>query len=83
MYHYLICCKLIVDLIYATIVVLLYADNMVLFNMDDGKLVEMLKVADFWASEMAMHINVAKTKIMSVGMGAPSCLLTPIHSGCV
>jgi len=33
----------------ATIVVLLYVDNMVLFNIDVRKLVEMLKVVDFWA----------------------------------
>jgi hypothetical protein len=31
----------------ATIVVLLYADNMVLFSMDAKKLVEMLRVVDF------------------------------------
>jgi hypothetical protein len=37
----------------------------------------MLKVVDLWASEMAMRINVAKTKIMSVGRGAPNYLLTP------
>ncbi len=61
----------------ATIVVLLYADNMVMFSMDARKLVEMLKVVDLWASEMAMRINVAKTKIMSVGRGAPNYLLTP------
>jgi hypothetical protein len=50
---------------------------MVLFNMDAGKLVEMLKVVDFWAFEMVMHINAAKTKIMSVGRVPPSYLLTP------
>ncbi len=61
----------------ATIVVLLYADDMVVFNMDGRKLVEMLKVVDFWAFEMVMRINVAKTKIMSVGRVPPSCLLTP------
>jgi hypothetical protein len=33
----------------ATIVVLLYVNNMVLFNIDVRKLVEMLKVVDFWA----------------------------------
>ncbi len=43
---------------------------------------EILKVVDFWAFEMAMHINVAKTKIMSVGKGAPQLPAdTPIHSG--
>ncbi len=31
----------------ATIVVLLYLDDMVLFSMDVGKLVDMLKVVDF------------------------------------
>jgi hypothetical protein len=66
----------------ATIVVLLYADDMVLFSMDAGKLVEMLKVIDFWAYEMAMRINVTMTKIMSVGRGAPQLLAdTPICSG--
>jgi hypothetical protein len=35
-----------------------------------GKLVEMLRVVDFWASKMAMRINAAKTKIMSMGKGA-------------
>jgi len=68
----------------ATIVVLLYADDMVLFNTNVGKLVEMLKVVDFWASEMAMRINVTKTntKIMLVGRGAPQLLVnTPICSG--
>ncbi len=55
----------------ATIVVLLYAGDMVLFNTDAGKLVEMLRVVDLWASEMAMRINVAKIKIMSMGRGAP------------
>jgi hypothetical protein len=61
----------------ATIAVLLYVDNMVLFSTDVGKLVEMLRVVDFWAFEMAMSINAAKTKIMSMGRGAPSYLLTP------
>ncbi len=58
-----------------TIVVLLYADDMVLFNTDVGKLVEMLKVVDFYASEMAMRINVVKTKIMSMGKGATQLLV--------
>jgi hypothetical protein len=63
---------------------LLYADDMVLFNMDVRKLVEMLKVVDFWVFEMAMCINAAKTKIMSVGRGAPQLLVdTPIHNGSV
>jgi hypothetical protein len=57
---------------------------MVLFNTDAGKLVEMLKVVDFWASEMAMRINVAKTKIMPMGKGAPQLPVdTPIRSGSV
>ncbi len=55
----------------ATIAVLFYADDMVLLNTDAGKLVEMLRVIDFWVSEMAMCINAAKTKIMSVDRGAP------------
>ncbi len=55
----------------AAIVVLLYANDMILFSIDVWKLVEMLKVVDFWASEMAMCINAAKTKIMLVGKGAP------------
>ncbi len=55
----------------ATIVVLLYADDMILFNMNTRKLVEMLRVVDFWAYEMAMRVNAAKTKIISVGKGAP------------
>ncbi len=55
----------------ATIVVLLYVDDKVLFNMDVGKLVEMLRVVDLWLSKMAMCISAAKTKIMSVGRGAP------------
>ncbi|CAK9252947.1 unnamed protein product [Sphagnum jensenii] len=55
----------------ATIVVLFYADDMVLFDTDAKKLVEMSRVVDFWASEMAMGINAAKTKIMSVSRGAP------------
>ncbi|CAM6012337.1 unnamed protein product [Sphagnum balticum] len=62
---------------FATIVVLLYIDYMVMFSTDVGKLVEMLKVVDFWASETAMRINATKTQIMSVGRGAPSYLLTP------
>jgi hypothetical protein len=44
---------------------------MVIFSTNVGKLVEMLRVVDFWAFEMAMRINVAKTKIMSMGKGAP------------
>jgi len=68
----------------ATIVVLLYADDMVLFNTDVGKMAEMLRVVDLWASEMAMRINVAKTKIMLMGRGAPQLPAnTPIHSGSV
>jgi len=55
---------------------------MVLFSTNVGKLVEMLRVVDFWAFEMAMCINVAKTKIMSIGKGAPQLPVnTPIHSG--
>jgi hypothetical protein len=66
----------------ATIVVSLYVDDMVLFSTDAGKLVERLRVVDFWASKMAMRINAAKTKIMSVGRGAPQLLAdTPILSG--
>ncbi len=61
----------------ATIVVLLYVNDMVLFSTDARKLVEMLRVVDFWALEMAMCINATKTKIMLVGKGTPSCLLTP------
>ncbi len=65
-----------------TIAMLLYVNNMVMFNTDVGKLVEMLRVVDFWASEMAKRINVAKTKIMSVGKGAPQLLVhTPICNG--
>ncbi len=57
---------------------------MILFNTDVGKLVEMLRVVDFWVSEMAMHLNAAKTKIMSVGRGAPQLPVdTPIRSGSV
>ncbi len=55
----------------ATIAMLLYVDDMVLFSTNAGKLVEMLRVVDFWASKMAMRINATKTKIMSVGKGAP------------
>jgi hypothetical protein len=55
----------------ATIVVLLYVDDMVLFSTDVGKLVEMLRVVDFSVCEMAMCINAAKTKRMSMGKGAP------------
>jgi hypothetical protein len=55
----------------ATILVLLYADDMVLFNTDARKLVEMLKVVDFWASEMDMCINATKTKITSMGKDVP------------
>jgi hypothetical protein len=66
----------------ATIIVLLYADDMVIFNMDVGKLVEMLRVVDFWVSEMAMRINATKTKIMLVGRGAPQLPAdTPIYNG--
>jgi hypothetical protein len=55
---------------------------MVLFNIDVGKLVDMLKVVDFWASKMAMRINAPKTKIKSMGRGAPKLPTnTPIHSG--
>jgi hypothetical protein len=68
----------------ATIAVMLYVDDMVLFSTNVGKLVDMLRVVDFWASEMAMCINVTKTKIMSLGRGAPQLLVnTPIHSGFV
>jgi hypothetical protein len=56
---------------FATIIALLYVNNMVLFGTDVGKLVEMLRVVDFWAFEMAMHINATKTKIMLVGRGVP------------
>jgi hypothetical protein len=62
---------------FATIIVLLYADDMVIFNTDVGKLMEMLKVVDFWASEMAMRINVAKTKIMLMGKVAVRNSYTP------
>jgi hypothetical protein len=63
---------------------LLYVDDMVLFSMDAGKLVEMLRVLNLWAFEMAMRINVAKTKIMSMGKGAPQLHAnTPIRSGFV
>jgi hypothetical protein len=55
----------------ATIVMLLYVDDMVMFNTNVGKLVKMLRVVDFYASEMAMRINVVKTKITSMGKGAP------------
>ncbi len=68
----------------ATIVMLLYVDDMVLFSTNVGKLVEMLKVVDFQASKMAMCINVVKTKIMSMGRGAPQLLVnTPIRSSFV
>jgi hypothetical protein len=41
-----------------------------------------MKVVDFWAFEMAMRINVAKTNIMLVGRGAPQLPAnTPILSG--
>ncbi len=66
----------------ATIVVLLYANDMVLFSTNVGKLVEMLKVVDFWACKMAMRINAIETKIMSLGRGGPQLLVdTPTHSG--
>jgi len=55
----------------ATIVALLYADDMVLFSADADKLVTMLKMVDFWAVQLAMRTNATKTKIMSVGRGAP------------
>lgn len=43
---------------------------------------KMLKVVDFYASEMAMRINATNTKIMSVGKGAPQLLAdTPICNG--
>ncbi len=68
----------------ATIVVLLYVNDMVIFSMDAGKLVEILKVVDFWVFEMAMRINATKTKIMSVGRGTPQLPVnTPIHGGFV
>ncbi len=55
---------------FTTIVVLLYADDMVLFSAYADKLVTMLRMVDFWVVQLAMHINAAKTKIMSVGRGA-------------
>jgi len=48
----------------ATIAALLYADDMVVFSANADKLVTMLKMVDFWAVQLAMCINVAKTKIM-------------------
>jgi hypothetical protein len=66
----------------ATIVMLLYVDNMVLFNTNIGKVVELFRVVDFWVSKMAMRINVAKTKIMSMHKGAPQLFIdTPIRNG--
>jgi hypothetical protein len=56
---------------FATIVALLYADDMVLFSVDVDKLVIMLRMVDFWAVQFSMRINATKTKIMSVGRGAP------------
>ncbi len=68
----------------ATIVMMLYANDMVVFNTDVKKLVEMLRVVNFWVSKMAMRINAAKTKIMSVGRGAPHLPAdTPIRNGSV
>ncbi len=55
---------------------------MVMFNMDVRKLMEMLRVVNFWVFEMAMRINATKIKIMSMGRGAPQLPVdTPIHSG--
>ncbi len=66
----------------ATIVVILYANNMVLPNTNVGKLMEMLTVVDLWASEMAIRISAAKTNIMLMGKGAPQLPPdTPICSG--
>jgi hypothetical protein len=63
---------------------MLYANDMVVFNTDVKKLVEMLRVVNFWVSKMAMRINAAKTKIMSVGRGAPHLPAdTPIRNGSV
>jgi hypothetical protein len=57
---------------------------MVSFIMNARKLLEMLRVVDFWAYEMAMCINDAKAKIILVGRGAPQLLVdTPIRSGYV
>jgi hypothetical protein len=55
----------------ATIAALLYTDDMVLFSTNADKLVTMLRMVDFWVVQLAMRINAAKTKIMSVGRGAP------------
>jgi hypothetical protein len=67
-----------------TIAALLYADDMVLFNANVDKLVTMLSMVDFWVMQLAMRINAAKTKIMSMGRGALELLAkTSISDGLV
>lgn len=53
------------------IALLLYADNMLLFSTNPENMVLMLQCMDIVAKRFAMKINVAKTKVMSVGKGDP------------
>jgi hypothetical protein len=57
------------SLMLAHIALLLYVDDMVFFFADPGNLVLMLQGMDVAAERFALRVNVAKTKVMSVGKG--------------
>ncbi len=53
----------------AQITLLLCADDMVFFSADPGNLVLMLQCMDAATEPFALRVNIAKTKVMSVGKG--------------